>query len=105
MIEKTKTFDKALNAYQKAENLMVQSIEKECRSILKTAKSRQSTMIMFENSFFAEGREINGLGFDEANNVVIGMEEVDEIKVAYASIEVLFHICNILKNQSYYLIS
>ena len=105
MIEKTKTFDKALNAYQKAENLMVQSIEKECRLILKTTKSRQSTMIMFENSFFVEGREINGLGFDEHNNVVIGMEEVDEIKFAYASIEVLFRICNILKNQSYYLFS
>ena len=105
MIEKTKTFDKALNAYQKAENLMVQSIEKECRLILKTTKSRQSTMIMFENSFFVEGREINGLGFDEHNNVVIGMEEVDEIKVAYASIEILFRICNILKNQSYYLFS
>ena len=105
MIEKTKTFDKALNAYQKAKNLMVQSNEKECRSILKTTKSRQSTMIMFENSFFVEGREISGLGFDEHNNVVIGMEEVDEIKVAYASIEVLFRICNILKNQSYYLIS
>ena len=105
MIEKTKTFDKALNAYQKAENLMVQSIEKECRLILKTTKSRQSTMIMFEKSFFVEGREINGLGFVEHNNVVIGMEEVDEIKVAYASIEVLFRICNILKNQSYYLFS
>ena len=99
MIEKTKTFDKALNAYQKAENLMVQSIEKECRSILKTAKSRQSTMIMFENSFFVEGREINGLGFDEANNVVIGMEEVDEIKVAYASIEVLFHILDTIAEE------
>ena len=92
MIEKTKNFDKALNAYQKAEDLMVKAIEKECRSILKTTKTRQNTMIMFEDPIIAEGRELNGLGFDEVNNVVISMEEVDEVSVAYASIDVLFRI-------------
>lgn len=105
MTEKTKNFDKALNAYQKAEDLMVKAIEKECRSILKTTKTRQNTMIMFEDPIIAEGREFNGLGFDEVNNVVIGMDEVDEMSVAYASVEVLFRICHILKNQAYYLIS
>ena len=105
MTEKTKNFDKALNAYQNAEDLMAKAIEKECRSILKTKKTRQNTMIMFENPIIAEGREFNGLWFDEVNNVVIGMEEVDEMSVAYASINVLFRIRHILKNQAYYLIS
>ena len=105
MTEKTKNFDKALNAYQKAEDLMVKAIEKECRSILKTTKTRQNTVITFEDPIIAEGRELNGLGFDDVNNIVIIMEEVDEVAVAYASIDILFRICHILKNQAYYLIS
>lgn len=105
MTEKTKNFDKALNAYQKAEDLMVKAIEKECRSILKTAKTRQNTTIMFEDPIIAEGRELNGLEFDDVNNIVICMEKVDEMPVAYASINVLFRICHILKNQAFYLIS